>query len=451
VRFRTWPIVANAFCALLVLVGVSVWEVLREVRVLDSRTAEVHLAYQKVDDALAELRTNVYQASLSVLELAPQAGPEEIAQLRRTLSESRTGTDSSLRSLTRLLVANQRGHVDRLRRELAEYWNSEDTEVALTVGNRNAAALPKMLADKAHQRESILEIAEQIDGLNTANVNRQEEEIEQRTREFQAFLRRTALLLGLLMVAIAGGSTYYLSRIEQEAVRQRDRAESAERGLRRLSNQLVNAQEEERKTISRELHDEVGQILTGLRMELGSMQSTNESGHQSAFQERLASVKALAEEALRSVRNLAMLLRPSMLDDLGLAAALRWQAKEFSRRTGIDTAVRINGPFDNLPDAHRTCLYRVIQEATTNIARHAQARHVVITLTGDGNLLSASVQDDGRGFKKNGVRTRGLGLVGMEERARELHGRVNIESEPGKGTVVKVELPLPEGTLAKTE
>jgi signal transduction histidine kinase len=449
-RFRIWPFVGNAFCALLVLVGISVWEVLQKLRDVDSRTAEVHLAYQKVDNALTEIRTSVHRASLSALEVSPKAAPSEIARVQRTLLASRAGMEAAIRSLRPLLGAGQRAHLDRLQRELADYWDSEGIDVALNEPGRAGTGASKLLTDKVRQSVRILEIAEQIDQLNTANVNRQEDEIEQRALEFREFLKRTALLLLLLSVAIAGGTTYFLSRIEREARQQKERAERAEFELRRLSNQLVNAQEEERKTISRELHDEVGQILTGLRLELGSMTSS-ETGHKTGFEERLDSVKALTEDALRSVRNLAMLLRPSMLDDLGLPAALRWQAKEFTRRTGISAVVRINGPFDNLPEAHRTCLYRAIQEATTNIARHANAEHVFITLTEDKHLLTAAVQDDGQGFQKNGFRTRGLGLVGMEERARDLQGRVTIESQPGKGTVVKVELPLPGGTHVNTE
>jgi signal transduction histidine kinase len=419
-----------------VLTGLCAFQVFRESRALDARSDQVHLVDQKIDSALASMRAKINESSLAVIELSPKAAPSDLDQLRRTLARNRADTSAALRSLTPMLETSQLTHVDLLRKELKDFWDSLDASLAP--------------GETARQRERILEIAGQIDQLNNANVNRQEEEIEQRSREFQAFLRRTALLLLILSVAIAGGVTYYLSRIEREAVRQRERARGAEVELRRLSNQLVKAQEEERKTISRELHDEVGQILTGLRMELGSMQSLVEPAHNPAFHHRLHSVKSLAEEALRSVRNLALLLRPSMLDDLGLPAALRWQAKEFTRRTGIDATVRITGDFDNLPDSHRTCLYRVIQEATTNIARHANARKAIITLTEHKRLLTASVQDDGQGFQPNGFRSAGLGLVGMEERARDLQGRVSIESQPGQGTVVKVELPLPEGILAET-
>src|SRR6185437_563724 len=197
--------------------------------------------------------------------------------------------------------------------------------------------------------------------------------------------------------------------------------------------------EDERKTISRELHDEVGQILTGLRMELGSLWRGEADA---AFRERLDSVKGLAEETLRSVRNLALLLRPSMLDDLGLGAALRWQAKEFSARSGIPVSIDIEGEVNSLPEAFRICLYRAIQEALTNCLRHAEANRVTIAIVQEKDLVSASIQDNGRGFETSSLRTRGLGLVGMEERVRALQGELTVSSRPGFGTLIRIELPL---------
>jgi signal transduction histidine kinase len=198
-------------------------------------------------------------------------------------------------------------------------------------------------------------------------------------------------------------------------------------------------QEEERKAISRELHDEVGQILTGLRMELGTLSShyTDEG-----FRERLESVKRLAEEALRSVRNLALLVRPSMLDDLGLEPALRWQIKEFSRRYGIPVALAIEGQLDSLPEALRICVYRAIQEALTNCSKHADASRVTVTVSHERDRVSATVQDNGRGFDKRHLQTRGLGLVGMSERVRALQGVITVSSELGRGTLISLEVPL---------
>jgi signal transduction histidine kinase len=206
-----------------------------------------------------------------------------------------------------------------------------------------------------------------------------------------------------------------------------------------LSQQLVKAQEEERKNISRELHDEVGQLLTGLRIELGNLHRCD--GNSEMFNNRMQEAKALAESALRTVRNMAMLLRPSMLDDQGLAPALRWQAKEFSRRFEIPVTVQIEGNVEQIPTGHGVCLYRVVQEVLTNCAKHAQAKHISISVNATDSQLSATVEDDGIGFQSRG-QAAGIGLLGISERVRELRGTFFIDSQPGIGTRVIVELPI---------
>ena len=137
-----------------------------------------------------------------------------------------------------------------------------------------------------------------------------------------------------------------------------------------------------------------------------------------------------------------MLLRPSMLDDLGLSPAVNWQAKEFSRRSGIPVDVVIQGEVDTVPDEVRTCLYRVVQEALTNVARHARAKRIRLLVQREGELVSVAIEDDGTGFALLTPRTNGLGLVGLKERVAELSGTVQIASAPGKGTRVSVEIPV---------
>jgi signal transduction histidine kinase len=213
--------------------------------------------------------------------------------------------------------------------------------------------------------------------------------------------------------------------------------------LRHLSQQLVQAQEEERKSISRELHDEIGQMLTGLKMELANLEEfRNFPGDE--FGKHLAETKALTEQTMRSVRDLAMGLRPSMLDDLGLEPALRWQAREFSRRSSIPVSIEAEGDLGHLAESVRTCIYRVVQESLTNCARHAQASNVQITVQGKKDGIRLTVQDDGKGFDPDNVSGGGLGLIGMEERIKKLGGTLAISSQNPKeprGTVLKVELP----------
>jgi len=156
----------------------------------------------------------------------------------------------------------------------------------------------------------------------------------------------------------------------------------------------------------------------------------------------LDSIKGLAEKTVNQVRDLALLLRPSMLDDLGLAPALNWHARETSKRTGLNVVVKADDAIDSLPDEHRTCIYRLVQEAVNNAVRHANARAVEVSVRKEGRKVDVTVQDDGAGFDTRFMR--GLGLLGMEERVRRLGGRLKIGSEPGRGTLVHAVLPVAE-------
>jgi len=276
-----------------------------------------------------------------------------------------------------------------------------------------------------------------------ASYDDHQERIQQSQAAFRAYqngILAVALILGLL---VAGFTVYRISRLERHSEQQRVRAETAEQELRRLSQELVKAQEEERRALSRELHDEVGQALTALRMDLGNLAAALEESP-ARFQQGLSEAKELVERTMQMVRDLAMGLRPSMLDDLGLVPALQWQVREFSRRSGIPVELDVDGDLERLPDTHRTCVFRVVQEALTNCGRHAQARHVRVALHGGPAQLTLTIQDDGAGFDVAAGRAAGgLGLVGIDERVRALSGALEILSQPRKGTLLRAVLPLP--------
>lgn len=191
-------------------------------------------------------------------------------------------------------------------------------------------------------------------------------------------------------------------------------------------------------------------MLTALGIELANLQSFRNSAP-GAFNARAEEAKRLNIEAMRAIRDLAMGLRPSMLDDLGLAPALEWQGREFSRHTGVPAVVTVDGSLDALPEAHRTCIYRIVQEALTNCAKHAKAKNVSVDIHGLGEQVEAVIHDDGGGFNPSS-RAGGLGLLGIEERVQELEGTLRIISQPGKGTTLRVQIPIKQGeaTWAKS-
>jgi signal transduction histidine kinase len=151
-------------------------------------------------------------------------------------------------------------------------------------------------------------------------------------------------------------------------------------------------------------------------------------------------IKTLAERTLQEVRNIALLLRPSMLDDLGLVAAVEWYAREMSARGETEVDVRSENVTEDLADELKLCVYRVVQEAVNNAQRHAHAKNVVVELAQVAGAIRVKVADDGSGFDVK--RTRGMGLLGMEERVKRLGGRITVDSQPGGGTTIAAELPL---------
>jgi signal transduction histidine kinase len=181
----------------------------------------------------------------------------------------------------------------------------------------------------------------------------------------------------------------------------------------------------------------VGQSLSAILMETENAECAEDPRE---IREHLCSVKSLAEKTVNEVRDLALLLRPSMLDDFGLVPALNWHAREMTKRTGLNVLVAAADEADDLPDEHKTCIYRLVQEAVNNSARHANARNVQVSVRREEARVLFSVQDDGAGFDTRFVR--GLGLLGMEERVRRLGGQFQLNSQLGRGTLITAELPL---------
>jgi signal transduction histidine kinase len=248
----------------------------------------------------------------------------------------------------------------------------------------------------------------------------------------------TVVALGIgTLVAIL--TTHRVLVLERKHELQRKQIEETQNNLRRLSNRLVQAQEGERRELSRELHDEVGQTMTALGIELANLEDMRTSDPE-AFRHQLEELKRLNADAMRGIRDLAMGLRPSMLDDIGLEAALQWQGREFSRHTGVPASVEVDGSLDDLSDSQRTCMYRVVQEALTNCARHAKARTVVVSVKSMDSGVVVRIIDDGLGFDVKSSRG-GLGLLGIQERVKTLCGNVRISSERTKGTTINVWLP----------
>lgn len=224
-------------------------------------------------------------------------------------------------------------------------------------------------------------------------------------------------------------------RAEQELTESR-------RTLRGLSNFLQTIREEERTRIARELHDELGQTLTALKMDMSWMTSRF-ADDQAGLQAKAENMMALIDSTVDSVRRIAANLRPGLLDDLGLAAAVEWLLEEFQKRTGVRHELHMSHDEFDFEAGLSTTVFRILQEAITNVARHARASHLYVTLEDRGETVALSVRDDGTGFDLHGAggKRKSFGLLGIRERVTSLGGHFDIASQPGEGTELRVNLP----------
>jgi len=225
-------------------------------------------------------------------------------------------------------------------------------------------------------------------------------------------------------------------RSEEALLRSKDEIQS-------LALAASTAREQEKSRIARELHDELGQQLTALKIDVGWLRA-NLGEPPAAVAAKLGAMQSLLDSTVASARRISSDLRPLMLDDLGLTAAAEWQVQNFTARSGVRCDLAVGSGLE-LADPYATTVFRVLQECLTNVAKHAGASHVRVTLERDAEGVTLTVADDGRGFDSGAPAAAGsFGLIGLRERAYLVSGEVAIESSPGKGTRVSLRLPLME-------
>jgi PAS domain S-box-containing protein len=227
-----------------------------------------------------------------------------------------------------------------------------------------------------------------------------------------------------------------------ERVKAQQEIREANKRLRQLTTHLQTIREEERKRIGREIHDELGQQLTAIKMDVAWLNKKFHGSDEKA-DHRLKDLLVMLDETVKSVRRISSQLRPSLLDDLGLTAAMEWQLGEFEKRAGIKTS--FSAPHDEIPipEASKTALFRIFQESLTNVVRHAAAKKVSVELKEVNKKLVMSIADNGKGFDPLKVtEKKTLGILGMKERSEMVGGTYEINSKPGEGTSVIVSVPV---------
>ena len=394
------------------------------------------------EQALADLRTSVLLGAIDWRDaLLASGGPERAEFYLAQLGRYQQVCAASLTELER--SGGPLGGSDSLAaltREVNDYWASVLPLITLPPALR-ATDLRRLLSERIiPRRESVFRIVAHVQSLNRSHLQQQqrrEAEVYERSRNRFLVTGGAALLLSLVVGAFVSA---HVSRLERNLRAQLAANADNAAQLHRLSARLVRAQEDERRLIARELHDEVGQALTAVKMQLALARRSVPEAEARAIDE----ARAITDSALQSARQISRLLHPPMLDDTGLAATLDWYLKGFSERTGVPVEFVHSGMEERPAPEVETCLFRVVQEATTNVARHADATSCRVYLQRLPASALLTVEDNGAGFDPGDARRRapeGVGLLGIEERVTDARGTFRIESAPGRGTRITVELP----------
>jgi signal transduction histidine kinase len=446
VRLRTWPFALLGLGGLLLLIVISVHSASRQAQDIYSRLDELSTHHREIESIVHRLRSDVQLSAIFIRDYLLDADAGKEADYRRRLESFHSTSRVALQELGALL-----GHIDRHQRRLAslrikldEYWRVYEPLFAWNPSQdleRSAAFLQTKVMPA---REAVLAITGEIEELNDATLATERARVAGAQVALRSDLRdllwRT-LALGLVVAFVA---VFRLRAFERRSDEQRVAAQRAEQEMRALAQQVVAAQEQERKHLSRELHDHIGQMLTALRLQLGRIERLRNPADPRVL-EVTADGRVIVDAMVGTVRDLALGLRPSMLDDFGLQAALEWHVRDFTRRCSVPVELTIAGNVDQLPDQHRTCVYRTVQEALTNCARHAKASRIDVTIHDDRNDLVIGIADDGLGIDSSRSKN-GLGLRGIEERVRDLGGTMTLAGGAGGGTTLTIRFPRPAAT-----
>jgi signal transduction histidine kinase len=432
------------FGLVLVLWLASGYEFARRLDTVEERASAVSARFAAADQQLSTVRIQVLVASIylrdAMFDTSPNAGDYYHAQI-----------DAARRDVDRALVAyvpvadrqDERESFDQLRAEVGAFWETVLPVLQWDATRRSTESRRWLQTRVLPKRELILRISGRIKDLNRVALEQEHEQVGRIYATMRSRVWETSGLALLASLVVAAVASRYAGLLEQRIHQQSIRDAENTRDLQRLSAKLVNAQEEERRTIARELHDEVGQALTAIRVELSiaAKHAALTEREDAAFQE----ARRLTERALQQVRDLSQLLHPAMLDDIGLPETIAWYLKGFSARTNVRTELVQDRMDERVAAEVETCLYRIVQEALTNIARHAEATRCWVYVQRLPHTVLLTVEDDGKGFEPGGLVRgdggRGLGLLGIEERVSGFRGSFRIEAAPGKGTRLTVELP----------
>lgn len=437
---QTRTLLLVGFGGLLLLLAFTGLNALSVVHKIEVRNEQIRQDYFNRDRILEQLKSDIYQSGTYVRDFLLDPDPAHADSHKQEFDAARSRIEAMLAEYDGMLRPEEHAPFTRFTTELNDYFNSLQPALNWNAADRRKFGYPFMRDSLLPRRMVMVHLADQISRVNERQMRVGTAQVADLFHSFRQSLIGLLILTLVIGLGLTALSIARILRLERLSARRFHEVLQARTDLRGLSTRLLEVQEEERRSISRELHDEVGQSLSALVLGLGNVAATIPPENHRTLDE-LQDLRHLVEKTVAMVRDMSLLLRPSMLDDLGLVPALQWQAREALRRKNLPVHVTANSAFEDLSDEYKTCIYRVVQEALHNVTRHAGAATVQVHLAENGKSLVLTIKDDGRGFRPE--LEKGLGLLGMEERVRRLSGRLDIESTPGNGALLRVELPLP--------
>lgn len=409
---------------------------------VERRAGAINARYMQAQELLSTVRAQVILGSVDVRDALIEPDIEAAADYREHLEQTYQTVSHALHQYVPVLDSPaERERVARLQAEIDGFYKTMLQVLATDARGREARAL--LRSQIVPKRELVIRVSDEAQALNRSAFVQEQREI---ASLYNVAQRRLWESLGIALVASFGLgllATVHAARLQHRIREQQLRDTQNARELQELSRKLITAQEEERRSIARELHDEVGQVLTTIKVELAVAQRAIVAS--GGDPDLLADARSITDGALSTVRDLSHLLHPALLDDMGLPAAVEWYLRGFGKRHGIRTDVVLDRMEGRLTPEIETSAYRIIQEAVTNVAKHAAATVCRVHLQRLPLAVQITIEDNGIGFDPEEIeqaeRPSGLGLVGIRERASRFHGLVRIESAPGHGTKLTVELP----------
>jgi len=448
---RVWSkrtVLRAGYGAVIAVLVFSAFEAYRIQVSVSRQHLEIYRHYVEQDEALSTLRRNLWLAGNYVRDFFIDNTPAQANVLRSQLQSLQTEDEKALDYLSH--TASHADVVPMIRKSMGEFWAVVDPLPQTMIGSSTRERMDFLEREIVPRRGQLYNALRDLTSAGQQKLQNSEGEFAEARRRAAERLVVMLAVCVLLGFVVARLSLRHAENMERQAEKHYAEVERTKGELQQLSARLLEIEEEGRRRLSRELHDEIGQTLALLQIEISHAQAmmvgAPSATRAAALTERLARARELAERTVQTVRHISLLLRPALLDDLGLVPALQFQLEDFLRRGNVSCDFVEEGVSDYLPDNVKTCVYRVVQEALHNCEKHSGASTVRVAVRQIPGYLVAEVEDNGRGFAVNEqgmpTKTTGLGLLGIRERAAHAGGTLLIDAVPGRGTRIALRIPL---------